>query len=295
MNRASTVLFALAVTTTVAHAQKPSERAAAEAALAEGRRLYDLQEWEQAIAKFKESYRLRADAPALFNIAQAYRLKGDCAQAAGFYKTYKRNFPKEKNLARVEKFITEMEACAKAAGATPGTDTATPATDATTPATDSTDPQPSASGGGAGGALASSPRPGTRGDLQSVSAPAVPSPSSIESAPSEGGSGRGLRITGLVVASLGAVALGTGVYYGLEARSAASDADDLAPGTTWDPSIETRGERAEKRATYLLIGGGVAVLAGSALYLLGAPKRNTHSLAVVPARGGATIAWGWSL
>ena len=81
MHRRSMTILALALAARTAHAQ-PSDAAAAEAALAEGRRLDDLQEWDAAIDRFKESYRLRADAPALFNIAQAYRLKGDCAQAA---------------------------------------------------------------------------------------------------------------------------------------------------------------------------------------------------------------------
>jgi tetratricopeptide (TPR) repeat protein len=83
----------------------------AESAYQEGRRLYDVQDWDGAIAKFKEAYKLRPDARSLFNIAQAYRLKGDCTQAQSFYRTYKRNFPDAANIATVDKFLAEP--CAK--------------------------------------------------------------------------------------------------------------------------------------------------------------------------------------
>ena len=84
-----------------------------EVAYQEGRKAYDLREWDTAIEKFKEAYRLRSDAPSLFNIAQSYRLKGDCVEALGFYKTYKRNFPTAPNIDAVDKFIAELEPCAK--------------------------------------------------------------------------------------------------------------------------------------------------------------------------------------
>jgi len=58
---------------------------------AEGRRHYDLAEWDQAIASFKEAYTAYAEPLFLFNIAQAYRQKGDCAGARTFYKSYLRN------------------------------------------------------------------------------------------------------------------------------------------------------------------------------------------------------------
>jgi len=86
-----------------------------DAALAEGRRLYEIREWDQAIAKFKAAYAIREDPRALFNIAQAYRLKGDCVAALGVYKTFKRKFPDNENNERVEKFIAAMEACAQPA------------------------------------------------------------------------------------------------------------------------------------------------------------------------------------
>lgn len=105
-------LFIVAALVTSATAQ-PKD--AGETAYQEGRRYYDLRDWDKAIEKFKEAYKLRSDGPSLFNIAQSYRLKGDCVEALGFYKTYKRNFPTAQNIAAVDKFITELEPCAQQA------------------------------------------------------------------------------------------------------------------------------------------------------------------------------------
>ncbi len=132
MNRSTRSLLSLALvaaTATLAHAQPAAE---ADQAYQRGRSHYDLQEWDKAIAEFKEAYRLRPDAPSLFNIAQSYRLKGDCAQAASFYKTYRRNFPNEKNIDRVDQFIIDMDACtttqASPTVTAPTDDTPTPIT-----------------------------------------------------------------------------------------------------------------------------------------------------------------------
>jgi tetratricopeptide (TPR) repeat protein len=86
---------------------------AADKAMAQGRRHYDLREWDEAIAKFKEAYSRAPSREALFDLAQAYRQKGDCEDAAGFYKTYLRNFPGASNRAQAEQLAAEMEACAK--------------------------------------------------------------------------------------------------------------------------------------------------------------------------------------
>ena len=92
---------------------QPASPSPADAAFDEGVRLYDLQDWDAAIAKFKEAYRLRAEPRSLFDIAQSYRLKGDCAEAQSFYKTYRRNYPDAPNIDKVDKFIADLEACAK--------------------------------------------------------------------------------------------------------------------------------------------------------------------------------------
>jgi len=295
VNLRSSLVIALMLAAGSAHAQAPAPNAAADVALSEGRRLYDLQEWDLAIAKFKEAYRLRADAPALFNIAQSYRLKGDCTNAASFYKTFKRNFPKERNLEKVEKFITEMEACAKS-GAKP-VDPVKP--DPVKPDPVKIDPV--------------KPDP-VKIDPVKID-PVKPDPVKIDPVkpdpvkpdpvkpdpsggtistpmppPKQGGGG--MKIAGLGVAGVGLVGVGVGVAFGLRARAAAAEAEDIQPGGMWKPGIEDRGETAEKNAKIFLLVGSAAIVTGGVLYFLGAKKSTeTSGVSFVPTREGASLAW----
>src|SRR5688572_7669081 len=260
----ATTVLALALAAGAAHAQAPTP---ADAALAEGRRLYDLQEWDQAIAKFKEAYRLRADAPALFNIAQSYRLKGDCPQAANFYKTFKRNFPKEKNIDKVEKFISEMEACAKAGPAKvdpPKVDPPKVDPPKVDPPVGTTGTPPPTTNPPTG--TTGTPPTGTTGTATTGST----SVTGLDQPPPPAGKpGAQLRVAGLVTAGVGIAALGTGIVFGLKASSLAKDAEALGQGDAWDPSIQARGEKAQRTRTILFGVGGAALVAGGVMYFMG--------------------------
>ncbi|CAN5896052.1 hypothetical protein BH11MYX2_BH11MYX2_11300 [soil metagenome] len=239
---------------------------AADAALAEGRRLYDLQEWDKAIAKFKEAYTLRDDAPALFNIAQSYRLKGDCTNALSFYKTFKRKFPNEKAAEKVDKFIGDMDACAKTQPATPPP-TIPPPTITTT-----TTPEP----------------PPT------ITAPPPTVPPPVTQTPEEPESGRsGMRTASYVLFGVGGVGIISGVFFGLKAKSKADDAENPS-GTApmWDPSIQSVGKRDNKIAIASFAVGGAAIVGGAVLFVLGG-KKSTESSAMtfVPGDGGGTMVY----
>lgn len=304
----ATAVLAFALTG-AAHAQTPNP--AADAALTEGRRLYDLQEWDKAIAKFKEAYALREDAAALFNIAQSYRLKGDCGQAVGFYKTFKRKFPKEKN---VDKFIAEMEACAKAAPTNPTTNP-------------TTNPDPNG-GTGTGTGTGSTTKPGetTPGETTSIDAtkPGETKPGELkpgETKPDEtkpvdakagdgtAGDGKvgdmapppapsssgGLRIASYVTVGAGGAAIAVGALFSLKARSAASDAEALGMGDTWVPAIQDRGLRNQRTATAFYIGGGALIAGGVIMYLLSRPTASEASrVTIAPSTEGAQLVWGGS-
>ncbi len=226
---------------------------AAQAAYEEGRKLYDLREWDQAIAKFKEAYRLRSDAPSLFNIAQAYRLKGDCREAVSFYKTYIRNFPTEKGADKAQKFVAELGDCKDQAPAEP---TTTPPPVITPPPV--------------------TPEP------QVMPAP-TPAPPDAPSSP-----GRGLRIAGIVTGVVGIGALGAGVYFGVSARGKQSDLED---GGVWDPVLYDEGQRADRNAKILLGAGGAAVIGAAVLYYLGVRAGSEAQVAIVPRGDGATMVW----
>ena len=218
----------------VAYAQP---NAPADVAYQEGRRLYDLREFDAAIAKFKEAYRLRTDAASLFNIAQSYRLLGDCPNAHAYYKTFQRNYPDERAEV-VTKFIADLEPCA----------TVTP----------------------------------------------VPSAAPVSSEPSEPArrerarsSGRALRTSGISVGAAGIALVGTGVAFGVRARTTSRDLDSSA---VWDPTLDEQARRADRLAKGFLVGGGVALIGGGVLYWLG-HRASSSTVAVVPTSEGATLVW----
>lgn len=238
----------------VSAAQAQAPNPDADAAYREGRRHYDLHEWDAAIAKFKEAYRLRPDAPSLFNIAQANRLKGDCAEALGFYRTYRRNFSREKNVAKVDRFILDMEACVTAKPVEPTVPTVPVRIDPAIPPTSTMRPPPP--------------------------------PPTIDR-------GRGKRLAGLVIGGVGVASLGASAFFGLRARAASNDARNAMTGDTWDPAIETRGENAA-RSSKITLGAGVALVGtGVVLYLIGRRHRAEpdYSVALVPDHEGATLVW----
>jgi len=278
---AATVL-AISLAAGTAHAQAPNP--AADAALAEGRRLYDLQEWDKAIAKFKEAYALREDAAALFNIAQSYRLKGDCSQAASFYKTFKRKFPKEKP---VDKYISEMETCAK--NANPTNPTTNPTTKPTNPTTNPTNPTTNPT---------NPTNPTTNPTNSSVTQPTTgPTPigGPTEHVDKPSGGGNGLRIASYVTMGAGGAGLIVGVVFGVKARQAASEAESLEMGDEWKPSIQEKGVRNQRTATISLVAGGVLAAGGVVMFFLSRPSSSEQSgVSFAPTADGAQLVWGGS-
>lgn len=253
-------LFALVLATGIAHAQ-PAPNPAADAALTEGRRLYDVREWDKAIAKFKEAYTLRPDAAALFNLAQSYRLKGDCANAAGFYKTYRRNFPAEKNIDKVDKFIVEMDACAKTQPAV--VEPQLPPPTDTPPVVQPPPTEPV------------------------VDEPDVDEPPPVRSERS------GMKWTGIVMAGVGAASIGLGVKFGLDGSAAK---DDLAKACATSCTsaqalaIEDDGRSANTKAYVFTAIGGALVVGGVVMFVvsrMGGSGESESPVAFSPTAGGA--------
>jgi hypothetical protein len=109
--------------------------------------------------------------------------------------------------------------------------------------------------------------------------------------------GRTKRLAGIGVAAAGALALGTGVYFGLEARSASAEIDGVfRSGGTWSEDLRRTEERG-KRASTLMIGftaaGTAALATGALLYYLGHRDAGDPALALQPTPGGALLSLGW--
>jgi len=112
--------------------------------------------------------------------------------------------------------------------------------------------------------------------------------------------GKGLEYAGLGVAAVGAVGLGVGVYFGLQAKNAS---DTISNHKTTDPwpanikQIEADGQADENKQVEFLIGGGVALVAGGVLYFVGHARASSSehvSIAPVITPNGAGLAVGGS-
>jgi tetratricopeptide (TPR) repeat protein len=91
----------------------PEQMARAKTYFEDANKHYELREYAKAIELFKQAYELLPDPEFQFDIAQSYRQANDCANSSAFYRNYLRNKPDADNRGRVEKFISEMDACAK--------------------------------------------------------------------------------------------------------------------------------------------------------------------------------------
>ncbi len=264
--RSAVLLFTLLSAAAPALAQPAPDPA--EAAYQEGRRLYDLQEWDNAIAKFKEAYAARSDAASLFNIAQSYRLKGDCAHASSFYKTYKRNFPAAPNMEKVDKFIADLEKCAATAPAV--TEPVKPVEPVVT--------EP-----------VKPPEPVKPVVSEPVKPVVVTQPPARDDDP-----GHGKRLAGIGVGIGGVVLLGVGTAFGILASHKSSTVANATKGTVWDPSLESSGNSDNTREAIFDIIGGAAIVTGGVLYFLGR-HHSPEGLALVPRREGAMLTWSCGL
>jgi tetratricopeptide (TPR) repeat protein len=93
----------------------------------EGRRHYNIGEYERAIERFKAAYLISQAPLLLYNIAQAYRLEGSerCGEAVQFYQRYLTAVPEAPERRAVERRLVELEPCARAR-AQPAPDAAAP-------------------------------------------------------------------------------------------------------------------------------------------------------------------------
>ncbi|HEU0033848.1 MAG TPA: hypothetical protein VFQ53_24640 [Kofleriaceae bacterium] len=295
MRRCDLIAAVIGVAAATVHADP-----AADAAYEEGRRLYDLREWDQAIAKFKESYRLSPEPKSLFNIAQAFRLKGDCVEAINFYRTYKRNFPKEKNIGKVDKFITELEPCARQGGKPADAAKPEPKPDPkpdpkkdpkTEPKkldTRPTEPKRLE--------LESNPQPPPDAKTVASSEPLAPPSATPADTPTDGGKTK--RTIGIAVAGAGSVAFAVGIYFGLKARSLAADVE--AGRGEWTPELaqtEQDGFSADHNAKVFMGVGAAALVTGGILYVVGRRDRESPpaNVSIVPRTGGGLVVWSGSL
>lgn len=257
MKLARYVLLVLVLVASVASASPAQKQA--DALFEKGQTSYQSGKYQDAIAQFKQAYELVHDAVYLFNIAQSYRKVADCTSADEYYRKYLAEAPNAENAAKVEQWLDELRPCVE---------------------------QRKQDQDAARKSQQEAERLRRERELADQQRPvAMPTETTVDR-------GAPLRIGGIALAGIGAVGLGVGIAYGIKGANIRADLDDQCARTCqWDsPAIvqmDEDGKTANLRAKIGYIGGGVAVLAGTALYMLG--RTRIETVTVMPAAGGATV------
>lgn len=225
------------------------DKAAAQAAFAEGQQRYAAGEYLPAAMKFETAFAFDPDPVYLFNVAQAYRLGNACPKAVTYYRRFLDAVPNPPNLAKVNQYIEQSEACAKSSATLePGTAIGQPVVPVV------------------------------------ITPPITESPRADDD---PGRSKRWLGIGAMVIGGA-AIGVGvyytTEASRLTQKRIAARDECPCDPG--YGDSIDAEGKTAVLRARISYAAGGALVIGGVALYLLGRNSERS-SIAVVPTSDGA--------
>ena len=239
----------------------PEVQAKADVMFDQAQGFYQSGQFQAAIPLFQQAYALVHDPVYLFNIAQSYRKIADCVPAHDYYVKYLEADPKAPNKDKVEQWIFELRPCVDKAREREA--------DATRAAEDAERQRQEAE--------AARQKP----------VPADPIETEVDR-------GAPFRITGIVLAGAGLLAIAIGATYGVKGNSIQADIDSMcsAPNTClWDSdkiqSLHDDGESANTRAKVGYIGGGIALVAGVALYMVG--RNRVETVMVTPTSGGATV------
>jgi len=108
-------MIAAALLCALSTAAFADDKEAAKQAYTEGKRQYDLGEYDAALAAFKKAYLNYEEPVFLFNIAQCYRALGERPAAVRTYRAFLRNWPKAPNRPQVAAAILKFRLrCANA-------------------------------------------------------------------------------------------------------------------------------------------------------------------------------------
>ena len=235
-------------------AAQPVDKAAAQAAFADGQRRYAAGEYLPAAVKFEAAYAADPDPVYLFNVAQAYRLGNACGKAAGYYRRFLEKVPNPPNLENVKQYIEQSDACAKGSGTI---DPGTPITGPTEPVV--------------------------------VIPPIDKPPVTPDPGRTKRWVGIGLMFVG--GAALGAGVYFNTEIGRIEDDRARQKLElgcsvDKPCAAGWSATYDDDGHSAELKEIVAFSVGGAAVIGGVALYLMGRNPEGS-SVAIVPTTGGA--------
>lgn len=240
----------------------PSEEVLIEAQslLSEANAHYAAERYDEARVSYQAAYDLTKAPGFLYNIAQSHRLAGQCRAAIEFYEKFLSLDTKTELRPKVEGFVAEMWTCL--------------------------DEEKKAKEDKRAKAAAKNAKKDQDTAFSSNSKDTTPLQAERRSR---------LPLVGLALTGTGVLALGTGVYFGLSARSTSQDIESYAgPWGAAQESKEEEAQRFERFAIILGIGGTAAIAGGIATYLLTRSDEG-QSIALTPSPGGAMLSYSSSL
>jgi tetratricopeptide (TPR) repeat protein len=252
-------LLALLQLTVLSGAARADDQTAARQAYVEGRRQYNLGQYQAALEAFKQAY-LKYESPAfLYNIAQCHKGLGQRREAIDFYQRYLRLSENPPDRPEVEQIIATLRA-----------------EDERAKEEDSRRQ-----------AQALAKEEDSRRQTLALAAEQPP----VTHA------GRQLKLGGLVVGGVGIALLAGGVAFAVETKTQ-SDAVNAINNNhaTWDPSKEHAGLLYQDLEVAFLAVGGAALVAGIVTYAVGAYKHRHERASLSPslARSRAASKLVWS-
>jgi len=263
---AAAVLVAFSIAGFSPTVEAGDSRATAKAHYETATRLYDIREYDKALVEFKSAYLAQPDPAFLFNIGQCYRKLGQNQQALNFFQEYlKKASPDDPNRSQVEARVRDIEAEAKLKAEE--AQAAAAATPAPAPAPEVVPPAPT---------------PATAAVAATPTAPAASVEQAISVNTTPEGSGRGLRIAGIACGAAGLVSVGIGIYYYTRARSLS---DSVTNSQNPKASDDQAGRDAQTMQWVFYSVGAGALAAGTVLYWLGWPTKESSRTVAVPMVG----------
>ena len=231
-----------------------------------GMKHYTLGHFSEAIEEFEKAYDIKPEPIFLYNIGQSHWQNQDFKRAIFFYRRYLDAAPQGKYRVQIEQRIIDLEkALAEEKAMAMEKEKERAATPAVAPAPVLPAPEP-----------------------EPVQPPPPPEPAEVGSA----SSGRGLRIAGIVVSSVGLVGIGAGIAFGVHSANLYSQANS----GTYDQSKLDSSDTFRTLEWVAMGVGGAALATGVVLYIVGATKPS-RSLSMVPllapGMGGMALAGGF--
>ena len=134
--------------------------------------------------------------------------------------------------------------------------------------------------------------------VEPVAVPVAPvAPPSPPVVAHDNGGNRALTYAGIGAGAAGLLAVGIGIYEGVQARDISNQINARGDDQDWQDDIrdlQVRGQRYEDRQIAFLIGGGVLVATGAVLYILGRPSGSEQTAGkaavhVTPTTNGVAV------